>query len=635
MPKTKKATLLVLSSLFLIACGENSSTINPDFSSSQEETSSSSESSSSSDVVDSISFSSALNLALGDLRSNEGNFSSSVHAEKISNRDDQTITKEKLVMVTYNDSSSYGKTSIYKTDLVNSKEEYLYDSIQHRVSYQKDKIKEDDGNIGEYDMQYSVSLSSNFPSKDSSTSKKFVVASQEIADQNNLKEGTYVLEKDKGISASYDSSYKLALYISNNLLSNYASQTGVTSFSGVNTKDGTSYSTSLSYSVTEDGIETTTKESCTFVVSSSRLVSYEYSTVVTDFVSETDKTVKTDSLSVRLYYSERQEVSSRALDPNSYFLNDVTSAKIVDTFGNELDATKINKDTNRYLRALPVTYTPTTAVDFNAQTLVPTSVLDTSIASIDSVNGILEPLKTGTTTVTFAYFGKDSDGVWDNKTITLDITIVGGEPTSLFIPSSAVENNIVPLGDTVTFEASLLPSGVNQDIEVTSSNPDIISASYDASSSKVSLTGLKIGQSNITIKSISHPELSKTLSLECQTKIDLDWFNENVVGHSFKYTYSSIYGSYTRTLTFNENGKGTCVEESDKTYTDTFDCAYVEDGKLSLTNWSSNACGYSTDPDDYESDTPEKATMFIEDEVVTISVYRPTHLDYHKFKRID
>ncbi|MCI7057800.1 MAG: Ig-like domain-containing protein [Mollicutes bacterium] len=636
MKKELRATLLVLSSIALIGCKPTSSE-----SSTEEDTNTSKETTTTETVTESsstveektISFNDAIKQLTGLYRSNEGDFASKEIAIETSNRDNKTITKKTTTREIYNDLSGYGQTNIYKTDLVNNKEEYLFDTINQRVAYKSDKIREDNNNVGLYDLQYVAEISSNFPLRDSSTSRKFVVANKDIATSNNLAEGSYVLEAGKGLSSTLDCSYKAATYIENNLMNNYATQTGVETFVVASTEEGNKYSTSLSYETTDDGMTTKIEESCVFVINHSRLTSLKYETITSDYRSEEDKSIKKDSFEAVIEYNDRVSPAENAFDPTLYFLSEIKEAKFVDTFGNDVDATRLDKDKNQYLRAYPVTYIPSTAVDFDLKTLVPTETSDKTIASIDEKTGIIEPKKEGTVKITFTYFGKGEDGVWDNKTIDLDLTIKPSKPTSIYVDQFAIPNNIVPLGDTLSFEAKLFPSGVDQDIEVSSANPEIISATFDATTSKVNVTGVAEGKTSITVKSISHPEISKTLNLECQVKIDLEWFNANVVGHTFRCDKAGYEG---RTLTFNENGAGVCIDiYGSTTDTYTFKYAYIADAQLSLTNWNSNACGYSTDTNDYESETPENATIFVSNGKPTLKLYRPIAYNYHTFTRID
>ena len=89
-------------------------------------------------------------------------------------------------------------------------------------------------------------------------------------------------------------------------------------------------------------------------------------------------------------------------------------------------------------------------------------------------------------------------------------------------------------------------------------------------------------------------------------------------------------------MTFNEKGAGVCVQvTSVGTSTYTFNYAYIESAQLSLTGWSDNAFGYSTDANDYDNETPENATMFILNGKPTLNVYRTFGYDYHKFTRVD
>lgn len=636
MKKELRATLLALSSIALIGCKPTSSQ-----SSTEEDTNTSKETTTTETVTESsstvekktISFNDAIKQLVGLYRSNEGDFASKETAIEISNRDNKTITKKTTTREIYNDLSGYGQTNIYKTDLVNNKEEYLFDTINQRVAYRSDKIREDNNNVGLYDLQYVAEISSNFPLRDSSTSRKFVVANKDIATSNNLAEGSYVLEAGKGLSSTLDCSYKAATYIANNLMNNYATQTGVETFVVTSTEEGNKYSTSLSYETTDDGMTTKIEESCVFVINHSRLTSLKYETITSDYRSEEDKSIKKDSFEAVIEYNDRVSPAENAFDPTLYFLSEIKEAKFVDTFGNDVDATRLDKDKNQYLRAYPVTYIPSTAVDFDLKTLVPTETSDKTIASIDEKTGIIEPKKEGTVTITLTYFGKGEDGVWDNKTIDLDLTIKPSKPTSIYVDQFAIPNNIVPLGDTLSFEAKLFPSGVDQDIEVSCANPEIISATFDATTSKVNVTGVAEGKTSITVKSISHPEISKTLNLECQIKIDLEWFNANVVGHTFRCDKAGYEG---RTLTFNENGAGVCVDiYGSTTDTYTFKYAYIAEAQLSLTNWSSNACGYSTDSNDYENETPENTTIFVSNGKPTLKLYRPTGYNYHTFTRID
>ncbi len=144
MKKELRATLLVLSSIALIGCKPTSSQ-----SSTEEDTNTSKETTTTETVTESsstveektISFNDAIKQLVGLYRSNEGDFASKETAIEISNRDDKTITKKTTTREIYNDLSGYGQTNIYKTDLVNNKEEYLFDTINQRIAYRSESIR--------------------------------------------------------------------------------------------------------------------------------------------------------------------------------------------------------------------------------------------------------------------------------------------------------------------------------------------------------------------------------------------------------------------------------------------------------------------------------------------------------------
>lgn len=640
-------TLLTLSSgALLLSCGVTSS--NKDGSkdidsenTNSSDTSSNEDNSTSSKEDDSISlsFSNAYSFLINKGKENENDFASSETKIEIEKKNDYVTTTTTNNKIFADDTSYLEQKEIKVDEKNNTKKE---ESSFGRSLYQIDKIEtgEYDKNnkpiVGDYPMYYFAFVSSN-PS-DSYVEKKFVVNSKEEATNGGLYDDEYVLKNEKSYESSLKLSEDLSNYIASLITSQYVVQTGISSFVGTEKENGIEYTMELSYSYDGDlGNDVITmNEECSFLVSENRLIEYKYQTTLTDEVKGDEPYVKIISKEGKITYGEKENAYTSNIDPNDYFLTEVNEIRIVDGYDNELDKDNLSKK-NTYVFAKPISYLPENAIGVNKNVLTPISSTDENVISISS--NVMEIKGEGKATITLNYFGKGNDDVWQNKTKTIDLVVERPKAESVYIQTDAIKNNVIGLGKEVTFDVDVIPLAAIQDIEAISSDNKIISVTW--SEGKATIKGLSLGEATITFFSKSNPSVSKSMNLKCQEAIDQGWFNENVLNHTFKFDY---YGYYTNTLeytlkiTFEENGKGKLEQEmanSSKVYNDTFDYALDEDGRLSLTNWSYNY-GYSTDPNDYEDDVPEKATIFRNDNgTICIKIYKPSATTYNTFERID
>mgnify|MGYP002521070728 CR=1 FL=1 len=638
-------TLLVLTSgSLLFSCAlpatsnesesiNSSGNIEDTSSSNQSDTSKDSGTSSSGEQEEiSMSFSNAYSLLMNKARENERDFASSETKIEKERKNDFITTVETKNKIYSDETSSLEQKTTKEDSKNNTKTE---ESASGRSLYQIDKIETGELNeenkpiVGEYPMYYFAFLSSN--ESNSYVAKKFVVDTEEEAKNGGLAAGEYVLASEKSYESSLKLSEDLASYLASLITSQYVIQTGITSFNGVEKENGIEYTMGLSYSYDGDlGNDTITmKEECTFLVSENRLIEYNYQTTLTDSAEGEDPYIKIISKEGKITYGEKENSYTGSLNPNDYFLTEIDEIGIVDGYGNEVDKNNISKKLY-YVFAKPLSYLPKNAIGVSKEVLTPISSSNENAIAI--ANETMEIKGEGKTTITLTYFGKNEENIWQNKTKTIDLIVERPKGNGIYIQTDPVPNNIIGLGKEITFDVDVLPLEAIQDIEATSSDSKIISVTWN--NGKATIKGEGLGEATITFFIKSNTAISKSITLKCQEAIDQDWFNSNVLNHTFKVEKTT----YTLKLTFLENGNGQAkqvMKNNSDDFDDTFSYQLDNEGKLSLTNWSHDY-GYSTDPNDYESETVEKATIFINaNGKICIKIYRPLAYTYDTFERID
>ncbi len=637
-------TLLVLTSgSLLFSCAlpaasnksesiDDSGNIEDTSSSNQSDTSKDNGTSSSGEEEDiSMSFSNAYSFLMNKGKENERDFASSETKIEKERKNDFITSIETKNKIYSDDTSSLEQKTTKEDSKNNTRSE---ESASGRSLYQIDKIETGELNednkpiVGEYPMYYYAFLSSN--ESNSYVAKKFVVDTEKEANSGGLATGEYVLASEKSYESSLKLSEDLASYLATLITSQYVIQTGVTSFNGVEKENGIEYAMELSYSYDGDlGNDTITmKEECNFLVSENRLIEYKYQTTLTDSAEGEDPYIKIISKEGKITYGEKENSYTGSLNPNDYFLTEIDEIGIVDGYGNEVDKNNISKKLY-YVFAKPLSYLPKNAIGVSKEVLTPISSSNENAIAI--TNETMEIKGEGKTTITLTYFGKNEENIWQNKTKTIDLIVERPKGNGIYIQTDPVPNNIIGLGKEITFDVDVLPLEAIQDIEASSSDSKIISVTWN--NGKATIKGEGLGEATITFFIKSNTAISKSITLKCQEAIDQDWFNSNVLNHTFKVEKTS----FTLKLTFLENGSGQVeqvIKSNLKPYNDTFAYQLDNEGKLSLTNWSYDY-GYSTDPND--NDNPvEKATIFKNEKgKVCIKIYRPNDYTYDTFERID
>ncbi|MCR4561920.1 MAG: hypothetical protein K5694_01765 [Bacilli bacterium] len=466
----------------------------------------------------------------------------------------------------------------------------LTDTFQSRVAVQTDKIK-NGGVTYSYPMLYDVTDYQNesLPGCEDEATKCFVVESELEAAHMGLSEGEYVLKDEVDTYASLQIAATTHDWIAVNFVANpYASQLGDIYFH----KDGNTYRGELRYQVTDsdDGWNVTTMTAiiATLTVDdTNRLVGTKTSYITYEYDNDDEENVSYHAVEYTgaIAYGEREE-TAETIDVNDYFLNSITSIAIMDRYKKEYPFDQIPLNAT-YIDGVAKTYLPEKALNV---TLTAESSSDTSVITLD--NGSLKVVNPGTTTLTFSYYGKNEEGVFTERTIEQEVTVIRPAVESIRLEglayaSPAIHNETVYIGTNYAVDVYITPSKASRQFSVSSSNEEAIQVSVNDNNQLV-ITPVAVGSSTITVASVSTPDKSVSVELTSKEPLTQDDYENILLNNTF--FHDSIYG-YTLTMNFSDDGTGSCVmfvKDEEKSYTDTFEYT-MNMGQITFSNWSDDA----------------------------------------------
>lgn len=608
MKKSSQILLILSSTMLLASCGPsaNSTAVSSNLSSltsasassttttSVSTTSASSttsvptSSSSSSSTATGPSFSAVATL-LGNLSEQEATLANKVQVtQRTSKTNFEDISDETYTLT--KDGSSFSKGTLSEKESGNTTKT---DSFVRRYVEQNDQIKDSGGTIATYPMLYQVTdhEKDTFTANDyqDSATKYFVVDSAADATKIGLSSGEYVLTSEAPAVLGAQAIAHLLSFLDTTIINNdYVNQLGLKTF----TQEGHNYSFNATYSYDGDLDDTQT-----FIIAVSftldnqdlYLSSLSYSLTNKDQSKSdpTDVYTTTSAYEAVLTYGTRGEESA-PIDVNDYFLAGITDIQICNSDSERSKADpKAFSLTNSYLFAKAGTYTPAKATNL---TLVNGATSNSDVIAL-TTDGYFEVKAAGKTTLTFTYFGRLDSGIYEERSITAEITVVAPNATelTLFDVAPAVVENTLYIGTAYKMATSITPSKASQAIKVTSGDEKILTASTGTNNEDVVLTPVAEGSATITVASVANPSLTKTMTFTIKTAVDDNKYLAKLTSTTYLYT-NTTYG-YSFAITFKTDGTGSRLQtmtSSGKTYTDTF--TYVLKGTaLTFDNWSDGA----------------------------------------------
>ena len=466
----------------------------------------------------------------------------------------------------YDDQSSFGMGTLTHTDSLD--EETITDTYQQRSQVQTDKIEDPETkDVGDYKMFYHVEnyVNDAYKSNDYKdvTSKLFILPEAD----SSLDESTYLVEEDVPLALTFQLGATLYNYVHTFITDPQISQTGIDSFT-LEKQEGTeaTYKTNIAYSYNGDMgdvVDITIDLSFTIDLEKDYLLAIDYENTNKSYFlgEEDDAAIVTSALEAELTYGEKTSSEAALIDANDFFLSNVEDVKILNEAREEVPATNVPKETS-FIFALPSVYTPSQTVGLDEYSLSPVSSTDTAVVKLDG--GFFEVVSSGTTTLTWSYFGLDN-GVYREKRVSKTITINEFDPVeSITIPTYdlSLNNYSLVVGNSVSLTLGVAPATAKLDFTVTSSDAAVASAAVDGGT--LTITALKEGETTITVASNENPEIKDEVTIKVVAPSTEDAYLDLLLTHKFVYT--NIYSGATYTLYFSEDGTGYQIEDYDAIY---------------------------------------------------------------------
>lgn len=533
-------------------------------------------------------FSSISNLVYN-LLSEENNVNEEVLKEtSYSSLTSKTVLEKKLTM--YKDSSSSVTGSIKKYE---NEEVKLEDTLKSRTLVRKDKVSNNSNSYNEYNFLYYVTdfAKENFNNYHDEANKLFVVSNDSEATDLGLDDTQYILSTDTRLAATFQSVNNLYTFISANLINNtYVQQIGGY-FIEENLNDSYKYTSSVKYSYPADlgdTVEMTYNISFTTDKDKLKLLNFKTEAIMKDYREgeENDAYYNNEVTEVTLTYGEDVDLPNQGLlNVDDYFVSNINDIEFYYDANKEdlADPNAFHKN-SYYIFAFPKNYSPSTALT-DRYSLIPQSSTNENVFKLDSSGELFELVGSGTTDLTYSYFGKNENGIYEEMTITKTITVLNEDPATgiTILTSSLFRTDYespyqVKVGQTYTLNVSVSPSSANQEFEVSTSDPTILEVGIN-NSNQLTIKALKDGNATITVNCKNKKDIKSTISLVSYTSLTKDETIKYLKGNSFKY--SGTY--YDATIKFIDE-QNASITSNNSTYT--FSYSINENAEIVTFDWS-------------------------------------------------
>ncbi|MCD8195495.1 MAG: Ig-like domain-containing protein [Coprobacillus sp.] len=494
----------------------------------------------------SYSFEELVNL-LWDVYDNEANFASSAEVIVKDEGGANYISNETYTFFT--DGSSASKGTLTYEDTINSNSKK--DTFSRRAVIQEEKY-DIDNTIETYDMFISVldydneTISNNYY-KDR-VAKVFVANSTKEATEGGLEEGEYILRSEYPNEASAKVTYELMSELST-LYSNANIYNQQVSFT--NDSDGNYlffYHYGYSYAGDLDNTTTETID-LSFTLSSDMkylyTTKYEYEIKDVSNSDPDDIYVSKETYEATLTYGDKIDVTDDVIDVNDYFLSEVTSATVYDTFGNKYDNLTVDT-TVAYLVIKADTYTPEKASNVE---LINESSSNQNVIELTSSN-MFHVLSSGSSTLRVSYTGRNEEGIYTFKYLELEVKVEEPVASSIsFGYNFDVTNNILNAGSDYTYSIYISPSKAEQKYTASSDNEEVLTVEIDASNDLI-IHAVAPGTATVTLRASTGDNVtaSRTFIVNDPSQdytsvlCDNTWYYYDIYGYSYELTLNFYSG---------------------------------------------------------------------------------------------
>ncbi len=407
-----------------------------------------------------------------------------------------------------------------------------------------------------------------------SASKLFILDS--ASEAGSLDENQYILSSDFGLYCSANLTGKLANFLASNVVDNiYAEQCGVTTVTPSFSSEGNwDYSLSFSYSYQEEGetVVSQIKASYTLDKEKKRLLSFSTSSKTTySREGEEDEAFSLSSSSGSITYGERaKKIGDGALDPEDYFLAEVKSVGLLAQEGFKYVTVLPDSTNDGY--SVPFTCSKIQGYAYKAKpekaidvSLTPYATSNAEIVALEEGEFVIKSI--GKCSLTFAYYKKDSTtGVYKFTTVRAsNVNIKTASPEKIGFGMIGQLNEELSLvkGKSYSLDYYVSPSKASSEVQVTSSNPDVLSASLQDGSLK--LEAKAEGAVTLTLTSLVDPSI--TAKEHFYVLGDMDYVSF-LISHTF---YSKNVWNTELTIKFNADGTGSRhIAQNEKSEDDSF-----------------------------------------------------------------
>jgi hypothetical protein len=574
MKTIKKAGLLALALGLLASCGGSET--------SESGSDNSSGGDSASVIGDEVAFEDAINLLTG-FAKKEGSASGETYIEAIDKSGSITTLDKSLKM--YEDNSSYGSGTLTKTSADGTKQSTTF---KEGTSVVEDKVAFSSGTKTVQTSYYAIDYADDSITDNTygdKATRVFAFESEEEATDLGFSSGEYILEANLDYQSSYALNETLAEWITANLINSpYVQQTGKTSFEKTEQSDGTySFFVGISYSLSDSGYTYFYINDVTFVADKdlTKLLSFsiDYEIHIINDEDSEDTADEVYKYSGAIAYDEKgANDSGGTMIPYNYFLQDITEIELLDSSRKAIDPTGVTIGAS-FVFARPKTYSPAIAIGLDEWTLSRYASSNGTVIQLTD-DGYFQVMSTGSTTLTFAYYGLDlTTKIWQTKTISIDVTVVQAEPSEISVSSLLTDETAggscsfdqLKSGHTYAVTVVVSPSDAPQEVTATVDDESVLTVSIttDANGAQtIEINALAAGTANVTFASETKPEVSKTCAFTVESGLTDDEAYALLVGKTF--TYDSGYG-YTESMKFTDQTNGTVdVVTSSTTYNLTF-----------------------------------------------------------------
>ena len=347
-------------------------------------------------------------------------------------------------------------------------------------------------------------------------------------------------------------------------------------------KKVTYYIDPFSYNYEEDSIRTDITVSFNFVVENNKLLSFTSNYEQKETMSgDNESYVISDVNTYELSYDARSSSPSNLINPEDYFLTEVKEieAYYYDGSSKEVVVSLDKLPSNTYIHFRAKDYTPAKSIDLEMYPNENPSS-DENVIKLDGSTFHSE--KSGTAKVSLMTI--------TGYTYEVDVTVLPPELKEIRYSDtySGIETNTTISGDETIvtryvysnttygkINISLSPSDAElDDIEVSVDKENMVNITKVINEKTITYTyevlDVKDGDSfTVTFASKAFPDVKKSITYLCKSKLTPEESLAYLVAH--KYSFTSIYGNMSATMSFAGDGTGLIEYKSgEQTYTTEF-----------------------------------------------------------------